>query len=255
VPAAAEAQLLQAVIELAREAAAIVMAIYARGFAVQGKADRSPVTEADVAAERHIVRGLRELTPQLAVVAEEEVAAGASPAVGERFWLVDPLDGTREFVARNGEFSVNIGLVERGEPLLGAVAVPASGLIYAGQRGAGAFVQEGRRRRPIACRERPAAGATVLASRSHRDEQRLARYLATERVAQVQRLGSSWKFARIAEGAADLYPRHGRTMEWDTAAGHALLAAAGGQVLDMSGIPLTYGKPGFENPDFVARAR
>ena len=259
--------LLPALAQLAREAGARVMAIYATAFTVQGKADASPVTLADQQAEGVILAGLKRLTPGLAIVAEEDVAAGHVPVLvaDEPFWLVDPLDGTREFVARNGEFTVNIALIHQGRPLLGVVLAPAvggpDGTLYAGICGQGAWVEDGAGRRTIRCRALPAEGLTVLASRSHGDAAAqeafvagyLARQLPGQRVARTGTAGSSLKLCLIAAGQADLYPRLGRTMEWDIAAGHAVLAAAGGRVERADGAgPLVYGKPGFESPHFVA---
>jgi 3'(2'), 5'-bisphosphate nucleotidase len=246
--------LLDAVAALVREANELVLSIYQSAFAVNAKADASPVTEADVRAEALITAGLQRLAPDIPLVAEEAVAAaGCIPDCGERFWLVDPLDGTREFVGRNGEFTVNVALIERGEPVLGVVGIPVQGRVYAGARGQGAWVEEGQGRRAIACRAVPAEGVTVVASRSHGDDAALQGFLAGRQVAALVHAGSSLKLCRIAEGQADLYPRHGRTMEWDIAAGHAVLSAAGGAVLDLGGQPLRYGKPGLENPHFVAR--
>ena len=251
---------------LARRAGEVVMAVYATDFAVQGKADASPVTLADQQAEAVILAGLRALTPDVPIVAEEAMAAGQTPRLtpGGRFWLVDPLDGTREFVARNGEFTVNIALIEQGRPVLGVVLAPAvggpGGCLYAGIVGQGAWMEDGGGRRAIGCRTPPPQGLTVLASRSHGDaaalDAFLPRYLAGRRVAHVGTAGSSLKLCLLAAGEADLYPRLGRTMEWDIAAGHAVLAAAGGSVCRADdGQPLVYGKPGFENPHFVAAGR
>lgn len=250
--------MLAALANLAREAGDLVMAIYATDFAVRGKGDASPVTEADEQAEALILAGLAQLAPGIAVVAEEAVAAGRTPGVqGGCFWLVDPLDGTREFVSRNGEFTVNIALIADGAPVLGVVLAPAvggpGGRLFAGAAGHGAWVEDALGRRPIHCRAVPAEGLTVVASRSHGDAAALDAFLAGRRVARLASAGSSLKLCLLAEGAADLYPRHGRTMEWDIAAGHAVLAAAGGQVWLIDGSqPLGYGKPGFENPFFVA---
>ena len=219
---------LEAVIRIAREAGALVMQVYATDFAVRGKEDASPVTQADERAEALIVPALAALLPSVPVVAEEAVAKGEIPAVGNRFWLVDPLDGTKEFISRNGEFTVNIALVEDGVPTLGVVFAPAIGRLFAGAAGLGARVEDSEGRRPITCRAVPAEGLTVVASRSHGDE------------------------TALAAGEADLYPRLGRTMEWDIAAGHAVVLAAGGQVCRLDGTPLAYGKPGFDNPHFYA---
>ena len=237
---------------LARRAGAAVMAVYASDFSVSGKADASPVTEADVRAEAIIVAGLTALAPGIPVVAEEAMAAGAAPQIGQRFWLVDPLDGTREFISRNGEFTVNIALIEDGAPLAGVVYAPAIDQLYAGCGGHGAFIEEAGVRRATACRTPPPAGLVVVSSRSHGDEATLRAYLAGRQVASVAYAGSSLKLCLIANAQADLYPRFGRTMEWDIAAGHAVLAAAGGHVHRLDGSPLRYGKPGFENPHFVA---
>ena len=252
------AALLDALAALARQAGDVVMAVYATDFTVRGKGDASPVTEADERAEAVILAGLARLAPGIPVVAEESVAAGRTPDVsGGRFWLVDPLDGTREFIHRNGEFTVNIALIDQGRPVAGVVLAPAvggpSGRLFAGAVGHGAWVEDAQGRRPIQCRAAPADGLTVVASRSHGDAAALDAFLAGRRVAQLTNAGSSLKLCLLAEGAADLYPRHGRTMEWDIAAGHAVLAAAGGQVWLIDGsAPLAYGKPGFENPHFYA---
>jgi 3'(2'), 5'-bisphosphate nucleotidase len=255
--------LLPGVEQLTRHAGQVVMQIYATAFSVHGKADSSPVTEADQRAEEVILAGLRALTPGVPIVAEEQVSAGLGPVLDGSgdFWLVDPLDGTREFVARNGEFTVNIALIQRGQPVLGVVLAPAiggaGGQLYAGVVGQGAWLQDATGRRPIACRAVPAAGLTVLASRSHGDaaalDAYLPRLLAGRPLAQLGTAGSSLKLCLIAAGQADAYPRLGRTMEWDIAAGHAVLAAAGGSVCRVDdGTPLRYGQPGFENPHVVA---
>lgn len=248
-------QWLNAVCDLAQQAGRVVMDVYATEFTVRAKGDASPVTEADERAEALIVAGLAALTPDVPVVAEEGVAAGRVPAFGKRFWLVDPLDGTREFVHRNGEFTVNVALIEDGQPVLGVVHAPALLRLFGGVSGSGAFVEDENGRRPIRCREVPSEGVTVLASRSHGNPVALEAFLAGRSVAEVKYAGSSLKLCLLAAGEADLYPRFGRTMEWDIAAGHAVLAAAGGSVVDLSGRPLVYGKAGFENPDFVAQGR
>lgn len=245
--------LLSQVEALARAAGALILEVYATDFAVHDKADTSPVTLADERAEALITPALQRLQPAWPVVAEEAAARGEAPAAADRFWLVDPLDGTREFVARNGEFTVNIALVQQGEPVLGVVYLPVPDRLYAGVVGQGAWLEADGRRRAIAARPQPAAGAVIACSRSHGDVDAMQRWLQGQPVVSWVPAGSSLKFGLIAEGAADLYPRLGRTMEWDTAAGHAVLAAAGGNVCDLDGRPLRYGKPGFENPHFVAR--
>ncbi len=252
-----ELDLLDRIIPIAREAGAIVMRVYRTEFKIGGKRDASPVTEADHRAETLILSALARIEPGSQVVSEEAACAGPPSAVAEeRFWLVDPLDGTREFCDRNGEFTVNIALVERGIPVLGVVLAPASGRLFAGAAGAGAFVEDASgRRRTIACRCAPPAGLTVVSSRSHGDVEALDAYLAGRVVASRVTAGSSLKFCLVAGGEADLYPRFGRTMEWDTAAGHAVLRAAGGRVTDLNGSELRYGKPDFANPHFVATGR
>ena len=244
--------LLSLAAELAGRAAAVIMEIRARGFAVASKSDASPVTAADHAAEALIVAGLREATPEIPVVAEEEVAAGRATAASNTFWLVDPLDGTREFAAGRDEFAVNVGLVRDGRPALGAVALPATGDVYLGIVGNGAWRQDAvGTRHPISVRTPPESGLDVMASRHYADDPRLAAYLKGRKVASLTNIGSAMKFCRLAEGKADLYPRLGRTMEWDTAAPQAVLEAAGGHVDTLEGTPLRYGKPGWENPPFL----
>jgi 3'(2'), 5'-bisphosphate nucleotidase len=240
---------------LARGAAAAVLAARARGAPVETKRDDTPVTEADRAAEALIVAGLRAATPAIPVVAEEEVASGRPASPAPLFWLVDPLDGTREFAAGRPEFAVNIGLVREGRPLLGAVMLPASGELFSGLVGAGAWKEDASGRRAIAARPVPAEGAVVFASRHHADDPRIAAFAAAHRAARLVHAGSALKFCRVAEGAADLYPRFGTTMEWDTAAPQAVVEAAGGSVTTADGAPLGYGKPGWRNPDFLCRGR
>jgi 3'(2'), 5'-bisphosphate nucleotidase len=240
---------LEAVERIVRSAGEVILAVYGTDFAVRGKDDQSPVTEADERAEAVIVDALKALAP---AVPEEAVAAGQTPEVGDLFWLVDPLDGTKEFISRNGEFTVNIALVHRGQPVLGVVLAPALGRLFAGDVGRGAWVEDASGRRPIHCRAVPAEGLTVVASRSHGDAAALDAFLAGRKVAGQTNAGSSLKLCLVAAGEADLYPRLGRTMEWDIAAGHAVLLAAGGRVNDLSGQPLRYGKPGFDNPHFAA---
>ncbi len=248
------ARLVAGLTAAAEVAGAEIMAIYRSDFAVRDKADASPVTAADEQAERLILAALAELAPGLPVVAEESVAAGRLPDIsGGRFFLVDPLDGTREFISRNGEFTVNIARIEAGRPTLGVVHLPALGETYwspgdgtAWRRRAGGAPQR------IVCRKPAADGLVVVASRSHRDA-KTDDYLAQFHVKQLISAGSSLKLCRLAEGAADMYPRLGRTMEWDIAAGHAVLLGAGGTVTTLDGTPLGYGKPGLDNPHFVAR--
>jgi 3'(2'), 5'-bisphosphate nucleotidase len=251
---------------LAQDAGKAILAVYGHDDpGTREKADRTPVTEADLRAETLILKGLAELTPEIPVVAEERVAAGEVPAdLGDLFWLVDPLDGTKEFLSRNGEFTVNIALVQHGEPILGVVHAPAIGATYAGLCPAGdgadshgvhrAEVTDAAGTRPLAVTSPPAEGLRALVSRSHLDPD-TERWLGALAISSYVQAGSSLKFCRIAEGAADIYPRFGRTMEWDTAAGHAVLKAAGGEVRTVDGAPLRYGKDNFANPAFVAYVR
>lgn len=228
------------------------MSVYQREFTVIEKADASPVTEADCMAEALIVPALQALLPDVVVVAEEAVSAGKIPKIGERFWLVDPLDGTKEFISRNGEFTVNVALIENGLPVLGVVLAPAIGCLFAGVVGQGAFVVDSCGRREISCRFCDDDGLIVVASRSHGDAEALGKFLAGSKIRELRTAGSSLKLCLVASGEADVYPRLGRTMEWDIAAGQAVLMAAGGSVEDLKGGALRYGKPGFENSHFVA---
>ncbi|MEZ2744355.1 3'(2'),5'-bisphosphate nucleotidase CysQ [Halopseudomonas bauzanensis] len=247
--------LLEQVIDISRAAGEQVMQVYRSDFEVRGKEDASPVTEADERAEALILAALAQCAPGVPVISEEAAAAGYIPEVGQRFWLVDPLDGTREFINRNGEFTVNVALIEGGEPVLGVVLAPALGRLFAGARGCGAFIEEAGVRQPIECREVSPEGLDVVASRSHGDAQALDVFLAGRQVRSLKSAGSSLKICLVAAGEADLYPRLGRTMEWDIAAGHAVLLAAGGQLLTLQDEPLRYGKPGLDNPHFYARGR
>ena len=240
--------------EIAREAGAAIMHVYAKGCDARIKDDRSPVTEADELAEAIILRRLADVMPGVPVVAEECAAKGVIPEVGTRFILVDPLDGTKEFLHRNGEFTVNIALIEEGRPVAGCVFAPAVNALYAGGETAWR-VQDGVEE-AISTRVYPVEGLTALCSRSHPDAKSEA-FLAEYPIADRREAGSSLKFCRVAEGVADVYPRFGPTMEWDVAAGHAVLAAAGGQVLMPDGEDFLYGKTdaGFRNVAFVAWGR
>ena len=248
------ASLLPTLEDLARKAGAAILEVYHSDFAVRQKGDHSPVTAADEKAEAIILPGLKALTPHIPIVAEEEAAAGRIPDVGHGpFWLVDPLDGTKEFIKRNGEFTVNIGLIVEGRPALGVVLAPDQGVLWAGAGRSAWRVDSDGNRRVIACRTIPARGAVVLTSRSHREPEALERWLAAYPGATLDFAGSSIKFCKVAEGSADLYPRFGPTCEWDTAAASAVLLAAGGSVTTFDGQPLAYAKPRFRNPDFIAR--
>lgn len=242
-----------AVVSLAREAGAKIMDIYAQDFAVHTKDDQSPLTAADMAAHRHIVAGLSALTPHIPVLSEESASVPWDVRRGwTRYWLVDPLDGTREFVKKNGEFTVNIALIEGDAPTFGVVYAPALDEMLFGQRGVGAFVCDGDKAVPVMARQPADAPLRVAASRSHLDTRTAA---AIERMGEVEPLGlgSSLKFCRLAEGRLDVYPRFGPTSEWDTAAGQAVLEAAGGVVLRLDGSVLSYNtKDSLLNPDFIA---
>ncbi|WP_246337254.1 3'(2'),5'-bisphosphate nucleotidase CysQ [Azospirillum oleiclasticum] len=251
------AALLPHVRTIAHEAGQVILRFYNDRCDVSTKADGSPVSQADHAAESVILPALRHLTPDLPIVAEESCATHGFPELsGPRFWLVDPLDGTKEFISRNGEFTVNIALIENGAPVLGVVYAPVTGDLYAAS-GPGTAVhwQEGRHDHAIRTRTPPEAGLTVVASRSHGSPELTDAFLAGFTVAERISCGSSLKFCALACGRADLYPRFGPTMEWDTAAGHAVLSAAGGRVETPEGAPLLYGKADFRNSFFIAHAR
>jgi len=247
--------LLNPVRQLALRAGAEIMRLRPQA-AVRSKADASPVTDADEAAERLIVAGLATLQPALPVVAEELMAAGATPQTGRAFWLVDPLDGTKAFIQGRQDFTVNIALVEDRRPVLGVVYAPATHELYAGVVGSGASqAHDDGPAHPIQCRVPPADELDVVASQMHDSEEDIAALLAGRRVRSIRRLSSSLKFCLVAAGAADFYPRRGETSEWDTAAAHAVLLAAGGRVETHDGKELLYGKPGFRNPGFIAQGR
>jgi 3'(2'), 5'-bisphosphate nucleotidase len=243
--------LLEPLARVARDAGSAILRVYATDFDVRHKADRSPVTDADVQAESVIVAALTQLTPDIPIVSEE-AAETATPEVGERFWLVDPLDGTREFVRRTGEFTVNIALVQERRPVLGLIYAPALGRLYVGSTEHGAYAESAGQRRPIACRSPSSQGLEVVTSRSHQEPASWRVLLGAKVVASHSTAGSSLKFGLVASGEADAYPRTGRTWEWDTAAGHAIVAAAGGRVMCADGAELRYGKAKFVNPAFVA---
>lgn len=244
---------------LALEAGAAIMEIYERpDFDVQLKSDSSPLTAADEAADRLISAGLRAAFPDIALITEEQ--ADSHDLQADLFFIVDPLDGTKEFIQRRGDFTVNIALVRDGVPVRGVVYAPAKGRMFYTTADGQAVEEEGPfdleapgARRSLQMRAPDPAALVVVASKSHRD-QATDEYIARYSVADMRSAGSSLKFCLLAAGEADLYPRLGRTMEWDTAAGHAVLQAAGGEVLDFDTYqPLRYGKPGYANPFFIAR--
>ena len=258
----AASPMLRALAEIAYDAGAIILRHYAEEIVAKHKNDQSPVTAADEEAERFILKRLAHLAPDVPVVAEEAVAAGRIPKIGRRFFLVDPLDGTKEFISRNGEFTVNIAEIVDGKPVRGVVHAPARERLFFGEALSGAYEASappggapdfGEARR-IQARIPPADGMIAVASRSHRDSA-TDDYLTAFKVKEFISAGSSLKFCLVATGEADIYPRTGRTMEWDTGAGHAVLAAAGGTVTQLDGRGFAYGKAerGFDNPFFVAR--
>ena len=249
------AALLPDVVALAEAAGADIMAIYNAGpTAVMHKADDSPLTAADLAAHVRIVAGLQQLTPDIPVVSEEGCVPDEGARAAPVFWLVDPLDGTKEFVARNGEFTVNIALIEQGRPVLGVVTVPAQNVSYWGSVGVGAYRRHAgeavAQRLHVAVPRQAGRPLRVMASKHHFHEDTRA-LIARMGAHELVQAGSSLKFCRIAEGSADVYPRLGPTCEWDTAAAQAVVEAAGGHVCTLQGEPLRYGKAEVLNPDFV----
>ena len=239
--------------EAAREAGEAILTVVRRGFEVEAKQDTSPVTEADRAAELVILAALARCAPGAPVIAEEEVAAGRIPAHDDTFFLVDPLDGTKEFIRGGDDYTVNIGLIENGSPRLGVVFAPATGRLHGGCVGDGAWLDEGAGRRAISTRGRGAEIAAV-ASKSHLNQATIDYLEAAVGQCAFVSVGSSLKFCIVAEGQADIYPRAAPTSEWDTAAGHAVLLAAGGLVDGPDGTALRYGKRAFLNRAFVATA-
>ena len=246
-------RLLPQVVDIARNAGSAILDIYEQDFDVEHKADDSPLTAADLAAHKVIVAGLARLDPVLPVLSEESAQQPfAERADWERYWLVDPLDGTKEFIKRNGEFTVNIALIENHEPVLGVVHVPVMKKDYFGALGHGAFRQsEGGEPEAIRVASGDTGTPRVVGSRSHRGEL-LDAYLGRLGDHEMVPMGSSLKFCVVAEGNADVYPRLGLTSEWDTAAAHAVVNCAGGKVLAVSGEPLRYNaKEDILNPHFV----
>ena len=244
-------RLLHDIAQAAREAGEAILEVVRRGFEVEAKRDASPVTEADRAAELIILAALARAAPGVPVIAEEEVAAGRIPAHDDIYFLVDPLDGTKEFVRGGDDYTVNIGLIEKGEPTLGVVFAPATGRLHGGCIGAGAWLDEGAGRVEIRTRERNAI-MTAVASKSHLNQATIDYLCEAAGDCGYVAVGSSLKFCIVAEGKADIYPRASPTSEWDTAAGHAVLLAAGGLVDGPDGTPLRYGKRAFLNRAFVA---
>ncbi|MBS0455799.1 MAG: 3'(2'),5'-bisphosphate nucleotidase CysQ [Proteobacteria bacterium] len=244
---------IEAIIAIAQRAGAAIMQVYVQDFSVESKADDSPLTAADMAAHRIICDELAALTPNVPILSEESKATDWSERrTWARYWLVDPLDGTREFVKKNGEFTVNIALIEGGQPVLGVVYAPALDYLVFGERDVGAFAREGAHDAELFTQRPAPRPLRVAASRSHLDTRTAA---ALEKMGPTQRvgMGSSLKFCRIAQGQIDVYPRFGPTSEWDTAAAQCVLEAAGGAVLTLDGQPLRYNtKESLLNPDFIA---
>jgi len=246
-------RLLLDVVALSREAGRAILGVYASSFTVQEKADSSPLTEADLRSQEILTVGLRRLLPEVPILSEEsESVAWASRSTWDWLWIVDPLDGTREFVQRNGEFTVNVALVHRNRPVLGVVHAPVLETDYYACEGFGAFKCHGGSSAPIRSSARAAHPLRVVGSRSHRGSS-LDRFLERVGPNELVAVGSSLKFCLVAEGAADVYPRLGPTCEWDTAAGHCVLEQAGGHLTDLEGRPLAYNaRADLLNPWFVA---
>ena len=243
------------VVEIALSAGNIILRFYDDQFSIMQKSDGSPVTAADQAAEDYIIPALTRLTPDIPIIAEERVAMGQIPDVsGGTFWLVDPLDGTKEFINRNGDFTVNIGLIQSGIPTLGVVSTPVDNCVWAGSLADGALQIKDSVQQKIGVRKANQQKITVVASRSHRSPE-LETFISELKVEQSISRGSSLKFCLIAEGQADIYPRTGPTMEWDTAAGHAVLIAAGGKMAGFDGTQFQYAKPDFLNGWFIASGK
>lgn len=246
---------LEAVCAIAHEAGRRILDVYEREFAVEHKEDRSPLTEADRAAHEIIVSRLQALTPDIPVLSEESAKVDYETRAGwKRFWLVDPLDGTKEFINRNGEFTVNIALIEGSRPVLGVVYVPVPALTYFACAGQGAYKQKGGcELQPVRARRFDGGKPIVVASRSHAGPETEA-FLRSLGAHDVISMGSALKLCLVAEGAADVYPRLGPTMEWDTAAAQCVVEAAGGRVTDLRRQPLVYNKPSLLNPWFLVSA-
>ena len=243
----------KAICEIAIAAGEEILSIYNGDFEVLRKNDESPVTKADTVAETLILERLRKLSDNIPIVAEEEYSSGVTTNLpGDTFWLVDPLDGTKEFVSRNGEFTVNIALIVDAKPQLGVVHLPVTGQTYWTDGSHRAWHRQAGQDQAISSRTAPTDGIVAILSRSHVTPE-TEQYLAAFDIKEKIKAGSSLKFCKIAEGKADIYPRLGTTMEWDIAAGHAVLAASGGSVCRLDGLPLLYGKAGFRNPHFVAK--
>lgn len=242
--------------EIAREAGRIVMKARNEALGIAAKQDGSPVTLADQAAEKYIVGALQKLTPDIPVVAEELVAAGNTPDIGDKpFWIVDPLDGTKDFIAGESEFAIVIALVIGDTPALGVIHGPALEITYAGAVGIGATRARGSKAEDMSARSAPHDGVTVISSRHHGSAPELDKYLGEFKIASHKRMSSALKFGVLASGEADIYPRFGRVMGWDIAAGHAIVLAAGGRMSTATGEAINYRTKTFDIPSFIARGR
>lgn len=243
------------ILDIAYEAAKAIMQVYVAGFEIETKADASPVTDADKAANAVILKRLQALPQRMPILSEEGGDTFTGPDSAGRYWLIDPLDGTKEFIKRNGEFSVNIALIEQGRPVLGVIVAPVTQLAYVAASGVGVFkIEPGGPWEPLRTTGKPSPDAVwrVMGSRSHANPQ-LESWLAALGPRETTRMGSSLKFGVIAEGRADVYPRLGPTSLWDTAAAQAILEQAGGCILNLDGTPLSYAMPTQTlNPSFVA---
>ncbi len=246
--------LLEDIMTLCWQASDKILNFYKKDFNTETKADGSPLSDADLASHQVLFRGLEKLTPNIPIVSEESEEMLQASELGDTFWLVDPLDGTKEFIKHRDEFTVNVALVQDGLPVLGVVQAPALNILYAGIVGEEAFIEKGdKSRAPISVRPYSDEGLTIVGSRSHGSKEEMDKFLQGKKLHEFIATGSSLKFCKVAEGKADAYPRFGRTMEWDTAAGHAVLLAAGGTVLSFkTNQQLTYGKEGLDNPHFLA---
>lgn len=245
--------LLEKAIQIAADASEEILAVYSTDFSVERKGDESPLTAADLAANKVITAGLERLDPPMPILSEESAQLPFSERKSwQRYWLVDPLDGTREFVKRNGEFTVNIALIDNHHPILGVVWVPVSGVCYAGAKGLGALkIEPDGQRNPLRTRTFSADRISVVGSRSHSNDETRA---YVEKLGEVEMIGigSSLKICLVAEGRADVYPRFGPTSEWDTAAAHCVVEQAGGQLTDTTLAPLLYNaKESVLNPFFL----
>lgn len=244
--------LLKPIEHLAREAGEAIMQVYARAFVIETKSDSSPLTEADLLANERILKGLKIISSEIPVLSEEAVNDFSGPNQMGCYWLVDPLDGTKEFIQRSGEFTVNIALIENGKPVLGVVYAPVTKLLYSAVKNQGAYKRQAAGPAcKIQVRPKPAHGVwTVVGSRSHGGD--LSQWLSRLGRYELKPVGSSLKFCLVAEGEADLYPRFGPTSLWDTAAAQIIVEEAGGQVIDLAGKALDYSQPQFLlNPAFL----